>query len=64
MSFTRMVLPDILHEWKGKSPLFGMDDKASMLVQFGFNKWLSLPFHFIPLADMHKVHCEINAVLK
>lgn len=46
------------------SPFLEWMTRHLCLVQLGFNKLLSLPFHFIPLADTHKFHCEINAVLK
>lgn len=62
LSLTRMMTSGI--NGRAKLPVVGWVTRRLCLAQFGFNKLLSLPFHFIPPADMHKVHCEINGVLK
>jgi len=40
---------------RAKLPTVGRVTRCLCLVQFCFNKLLSLSFHFIPPADMHKV---------
>lgn len=62
MSFIRIVTFGI--SGRAKIPVAGWVTRHLCLVQFSFNKLLSLSFHFLPPADMHKVHCEINGVLK
>lgn len=62
MSFTRAVTFGI--SGRAKLPTEGWVTRHLRLAQFGFSKLLSLSFHFIPPEVMHKVHCEINGVLK
>lgn len=62
MSFCRTVTFGV--SGRAKLPTEGWVTRHLHLARFGFSKLLSLSFHFIPPEVMHKVHCEINGVLK